>query len=229
MAQKKRGKGRRSDVDCFLETLEALGGEENKAIGNQTLRETLGFSSDKYNRVKELLLDQNRIIKARGRGGAVSLVSTQDETGLSVFVSYSHKDKVLKEKLLEHLKPLERINLIETWTDKEIKPGQEWRSEIVEKLNVADVILLLISVDFINSDFCYQIELEKAMERHEGDEARVIPIILRACLWNHTPFAKLQALPTSAKAVTSWPDIDGAMTDIARGVEVVARDLLFNR
>jgi hypothetical protein len=88
------------------------------------------------------------------------------------------------------------------------------------------IILLLISIDFINSEYCYDTEMERAMERHQKGEARVIPIILRSCLWQYAPFAKLQALPKDAKAVQSWSDRDEALTDIVDGIGKVAEELL---
>jgi hypothetical protein len=89
-----------------------------------------------------------------------------------------------------------------------------------------NIILLLISIDFINSEYCYDTEMERAMERHQKGEARVIPIILRSCLWQYAPFAKLQALPKDAKAVQSWSDRDEALTDIVDGIGKVAEELL---
>ena len=106
-----------------------------------------------------------------------------------------------------------------------MRPGDEWEEEISERLEEADIILLLISIDFINSNFCYDVELERALERHKDGAARVIPVILRSCHWQQTPFAKLQALPKEAKAVCSWLDRDEAFTDIAEGIRKVAEEL----
>ncbi|MEM7794112.1 MAG: TIR domain-containing protein [Cyanobacteria bacterium P01_C01_bin.118] len=81
-------------------------------------------------------------------------------------------------------------------------------------LKRADIILLLISADFIASDYCYEIELQQAMERHQAGEARVIPIILRPADWQNTPFSELQAFPTNAKPITSWSDRDEAWLNV---------------
>jgi hypothetical protein len=85
---------------------------------------------------------------------------------------------------------------------------------------------LHISIDFINSSYCYDIELERAVERHAAGEARVIPIILRPCMWHQTPFSKLQALPKDARAVSLWADRDEVLVSVAEGIRAVAEQLL---
>jgi len=125
--------------------------------------------------------------------------------------------------------PLKRLKLIETWTDLEIKAGDEWSKEISSNLESADIVILLISIDFLNSKYCYDIELQQALARHEKGETRVIPVILRPCLWQHSPFAKFQALPKDAKAVASWENLDAALTNVAEGLFKVAQDLKASR
>src|SRR5439155_26773204 len=104
-------------------------------------------------------------------------------------------------------------------------PGAEWEPQIMERLTSAQLILLLISVDFIHSDFCYSIEMKQAIDRHNAGEARVIPIVLRPTDWQGAPFDKLKMLPTDAKAVTSWTTRDDAFTDIVRGIRASIYDL----
>ena len=137
---------------------------------------------------------------------------------LSVFFSYSHKDEELRDELAIHLKMMERQGLIGSWHDRLISAGTEWANEIDDNLNIADVILLLISANFLASDYCYDIELQRAMERHEAGEARVIPIVLKPCDWGDAPFGKLQALPKNAKPVTQWSDRDEAFLNISQGL-----------
>lgn len=122
--------------------------------------------------------------------------------------------------------PLQRLQLIDSWQDRKLKPGEEWDKVISSKLQEADVILLLVSIDFINSGYCYDTELERAMKRHALGEAVVIPIILRSCMWQQTPFAKIQALPKDARAVALWPDRDEALVNIAEGIRQVAEERL---
>jgi len=135
-----------------------------------------------------------------------------------VFYSYSHKDEALRDALETHLALMKRQNVIETWHDRKTTAGQEWRDKIDEHLTQADVILLLISADFLASDYCYDLEMKRALERHDSGDARVIPIMVRPCDWKSSPFAKLQALPRDAKPVTLWDNTDKAWLDVANGI-----------
>ncbi|MEM9155204.1 MAG: COR domain-containing protein, partial [Cyanobacteria bacterium P01_F01_bin.33] len=139
---------------------------------------------------------------------------------LKLFYSYSHKDEALRDQLETHLKLLEREKYIEPWHDRRITAGEEWKDEIDFNLESADIILLLISADFIASDYCYDKELSLAMERQKANEARVIPIILRKTEgWSKlAPFGKLQALPKDGTPITLWEDRDSAWADVAGGI-----------
>jgi hypothetical protein len=137
---------------------------------------------------------------------------------LEVFFSYSHRDEDLRNELEKHLAVLKRRGIISAWHDRRIAPGTDWASAIDERLESAHVILLLVSADFVNSDYCYGVELHRAMERHATGDARVIPILLRAVEWAGTPFSDLQALPTDAVPITSWENRDEAFSDVARGI-----------
>lgn len=137
---------------------------------------------------------------------------------IEVLFSYSHRDEKLRNELEKHLSIMKRQGLISTWHDRKIGAGDEWRGAIDEHLNSAHIILLLISADFLASDYCYDIEMAQAIERHKSGEARVIPIILRPVDWKGALFGELQALPTNAEPVTSskWSCLDEAFTDIAK-------------
>ncbi|MFH1740846.1 MAG: TIR domain-containing protein [bacterium] len=152
---------------------------------------------------------------------------------IRVFYSYSHKDEDLRNQLETHLSNLQRQGVIANWHDRRIIAGEEWKKEIDEHLEEADIILLLVSADFIASDYCYEIEMKRALERHENGEARVIPIILRPTEWAEAPFAKLQALPKDAKPVTTWqpndPNNDEAWLDVAKGIRRAAEGLRAGR
>jgi internalin A len=124
-----------------------------------------------------------------------------------------------------HLKLLQRQGLIATWHDRLIKPGAECKDVIDANLEHAKIILLLVSADFIASDYCWEIEMKRALERHEAGEARVIPVIIREAKWHTAPFAKLQALPKHAKAVDLWTKKDQAWRSVADGIEKVAAEL----
>ncbi|HEX6011887.1 MAG TPA: TIR domain-containing protein, partial [Geminicoccaceae bacterium] len=144
-------------------------------------------------------------------------------------VSYSHRDDDLRAELETHLKLLQRQRLLQLWTDRRITAGEEWKGQIDTNMERADLILLLISPDFMDSDYCWDIELKRALERHEAGLARVIPIIVRDVNWRSAPFAKLQALPKDGKAVTTWGNDryarDTAWKSVAEGVEQALREL----
>lgn len=221
MAERKR----RSYSEIFIDQLKVMSNGEQRLIGNNQLRDTLGWDEDLYKRIKAQLIEQNQVIAGRGYGGTVGLADVPGSKALSLFISYSHADEGVKTELIKHLEPLKKLSLIETWHDRKLKPGDEWEKVISKELEKADIILLLVSIDFINSKYCYDIELDKALERHEQKTAVVIPIIVRNCLWQFTPFAKIQALPKDAKAITSWPDKDEAMTHVVDGVRLIAEQI----
>jgi hypothetical protein len=149
----------------------------------------------------------------------------QSTESIEVFFSYSHKDEGLRDELSKHLSILKRQKVISDWHDRQITAGDEWKGVIDERLDSAHVILLLISSDFLSSDYCYDIELKRALERHDKEEAIVVPIILRDCDWNGAPFEKLQALPKDSKPVDSWENRDEAFTNVARGIREVVEKL----
>lgn len=137
---------------------------------------------------------------------------------ISLFYSYSHNDKAMKKKLESHLSILQDQGFLESWSDTKILPGDEWDHEINKNLETADIILLLVSSDFINSKYIKTVELKTALERHAKREARVIPVILKNCLWQIADFARLQALPANGKPVEKWDSENDAFTDIASGI-----------
>jgi hypothetical protein len=135
--------------------------------------------------------------------------------------AYSHRDEQMKQELIKHLSPLQRTGLVAEWHDRRIEPGADWEREINLHLNRSHIILLLISADFIYSDYCYGVEMIRALEREALGEARVVPVILRPCDWHALPFGKLQGLPQDGKPVTTWSNQDEAYTDIVRGIRTV--------
>ena len=142
-----------------------------------------------------------------------------------LFYSYSHKDETLRNELETHLKLLQRQGLIDTWSDRRIDAGDEWKQRIGDNLEAADIVLLLVSADFLASDYCFEVEMRRALERHERGEARVIPVIARDVNWMSAPFARLQALPEDALAVTRWPDKDSAWRNVSEGIRKVVETL----
>src|ERR1700687_1361728 len=148
---------------------------------------------------------------------------------IQVFYSYSHKDAKLRDRLEEHLSLLRRDGVIRNWHDRKITAGAEWAGRIDRHINSKDIILLLISASFLASDYCYDVEMKRAMERHEKREARVISVILRPVDWKGSPFANLQVLPTDAKPIAKWPDRDEGFKDVAIGLRKVVEELCATR
>jgi hypothetical protein len=135
-----------------------------------------------------------------------------------VFFSYSHKDEELRDALEVHLAMLKRQGLIEALHDRRIVAGEDLGDSIDTYLEEAHVILCLLSPDFIASEYCYSREMARAMERHDADEAQVIPVVLRHCEWQETPLSKLRGTPRDNKPVKAWPDQDEALHDVAADV-----------
>src|SRR6266571_2841434 len=152
-------------------------------------------------------------------------------SAIEIFFCYAREDEPLRIGLEKQLKVLRRQGLLNVWHDRQISPGTEWEREIDTHLNTAHIILLLVSPDFMDSDYCYGIEMKKAMERHERGEARVIPVILRPVYWQRAPFGKPQVLPTDAKPVTSsgWHSLDEAFFDVAEGIRQAVETFLFRQ
>ena len=152
-------------------------------------------------------------------------LSADNSQAVEIFFSYAHEDEKLRDELAKHLTLLARQKVIYSWYDREITAGDDWQQEIWQHLQTAKIILLLISADFLASDFCWGVELEQAMVRHENEEALVIPVILREVDWQGAPFSKLQALPKNAQPVTNWANQDQAFADIARGIRKAVEKL----
>lgn len=173
--------------------------------------------------VREML----RLVDLKPR--VTSRRETRDPSGVRLFYSYAHKDEALRDELDTHLKILERMEVISTWHDRLIKAGDQWAGKIDENLERADIILLLVSADFIASDYCWENEMKRALERQEQGTARVIPIVLRNVDWSGAPFASLQALPKDAQAVDTWSNKDSAWRDVSEGIKRVALEFAEQR
>src|SRR5229473_931592 len=145
---------------------------------------------------------------------------------IKLFYCYARKDKPLRDELEIHLSWLKRRYQLKNWHDREILPGEEWEQAIDKNLNTAHLILLLISPDFMASDYCFSKEMRRALERHKEGTCRVIPIILRPTYWEDAPFSSIQLLPTNAKPITSWPNPDEAFQDVVTGISRTIKDLL---
>ena len=144
---------------------------------------------------------------------------------LKLFYCYVYADRALRDELDIYLSVLKHQNLIVCWSDMEISPGVERENAIDIQLSAAHLILLLVTPDFLASDYCYGIEMKRALERHKAGNARVIPIILRQTYWKQTPFSTLQVLPTNAKPIAQWHDRDEAFLNITSGIHQAIKEL----
>ncbi len=147
--------------------------------------------------------------------------SEEGSHGLNVFISYSHKDKLFKDDLDKHLQPLKRQKIIDVWYDSEILPGYEWEHEIKRNLENSEVILLLVSPDFLASEYCYSDEMYEALERNHNGDLKVIPILIRECDWRNTPFANLQFFPSNAKPITKFKNRDEAFMNVVSHIKSI--------
>jgi TIR domain len=150
----------------------------------------------------------------------------EPKRAIKIFFSYAHEDKDACKELEEHLSALKHSDKIEIWYDRDIQAGTSWAQEIDIRLNSADLILLFISRSFMNSDYCYGIEMKRAMEKHHAGTAHVIPIILSPVDLKDTPVSNLQALPNDAKPINKWPDRDEAFVNVVDGIRSVVETLL---
>lgn len=150
---------------------------------------------------------------------------TPEAKPIEILFSYTREDEQLRDRIEVHLAALKRQKRIVCWYDRQIHAGRTWRLEISQHLDSADIILLLVSPDFVNSEYCNTVEVKRALERHEKGEVCVIPIILRPVDWKSEKFAEFQALPNDASPVTDWPDQERAFYDVAIGIRRAVEDI----
>ena len=142
-----------------------------------------------------------------------------------LFFSYSHRDEDLRDELEIHLAALKRQGIIEAWHDRRIGAGKEFDHEISEHLEESDIILLLVSPYFIASDYCYDVEMQRAMERHNAGEVRVIPVILHPCDWHTLPFGKLLATPKDGKPISKFPNVHDGFLEVVQAIRKAAEEM----
>jgi hypothetical protein len=140
-----------------------------------------------------------------------------------VFYSYSHKDREFREQLGKHLAPLRNSGKIVDWHDRQIAPGANWQKEISDRLESANLILFLVSADFLNSEYCLGVEVRTAMRRLPGGTAQVIPILLRDCLWQESVFSDIQIIPRDGEPIADSSSIDKAFAEVAREIRDVVQ------
>jgi Leucine-rich repeat (LRR) protein/GTPase SAR1 family protein len=156
---------------------------------------------------------------------------------LKIFFSYSHKDTELMNRLNIHLAPLKRDrDDIEVWTDRAIQPGEEWDTAIKDNLTKADVVLFLVSADFIASSYIWEKEIPAALQEIETIQAsrqttkkKVIPIYLRPFDYSSTFLANLELIPKNKEgylqAISQWPNMDEAFTEVAQKIKGIIEEM----
>lgn len=127
-----------------------------------------------------------------------------------IFILYSQEDQVTLDMLKTHLVALERARPVKIWYDGMIEAGAEWQNEVQEALENAEIILLLVSADFIASDYLFEQVMVQALNRHQEGKVKTIPVIARPCLWKDTTLGSLSALPKDGKAISNegWQNED---------------------
>jgi tetratricopeptide (TPR) repeat protein len=133
---------------------------------------------------------------------------------INIFCSYAQDDKEFQDELMRYINK----NHIDKWYEREIESYNDAEKQVDAHLNIAHIILLLFSVDFVGSDYSYGAEMQYALERHEAGEAIVIPIIVRPSLWEGNAFSTLSVLPTNRMPITCWSDTNQAFQDVALGI-----------
>ena len=140
---------------------------------------------------------------------------------VKVFISYSHKDEPYKDQLVAHLSALKNLGVIQQWDDRQIELGQQWDNQINTAMNDAELILLLVSSDFLASDYIVGKEISTALERSKRNETKLVPIIVRPCDFADTPLAQFQATPKNAKPISTWSNQDEAFLDVIQHLKMI--------
>jgi len=145
-------------------------------------------------------------------------MNTQVPVPWRIFYSYSHRDAELRDRLATYLAPLKYQKKIDDWYDRQIQPGTDWESEISGQLDSAHLILLLVSEDFLASEYCFGVEVDRALARLKRGEVKVVPVLLKPCLWQESRFSDLQIVPRDAKAITLSASPEQAFSDVANEI-----------
>ena len=144
---------------------------------------------------------------------------------IELFFSYSHRDEEYRNELEVHLAMLKRQGLLEVWHDRRITAGKDVDHAISEHLDTAEVVLLLVSPYFLASDYCYDVEMERALQRHQSGDARVIPVILHPCDWSNAPFGRLRATPPDGRPISKFPNIHDAFLAVTRDIRSAIEEM----
>jgi internalin A len=140
---------------------------------------------------------------------------------LSLFISYSHEDERFRDELRGALTAYERMGQLTIWDDTKIVPGQKWEPELLGKLEQAEIIVLLLSNDFISSDYCYLKEMAIARERDKAGVCAIVPIVVRACQYTKLELGDIQAILPGGKPIKQHKDRDAAWLEVTKQLDRV--------
>jgi len=149
--------------------------------------------------------------------------SDQHSLKTRIFISYSHADECHCKRLQVALQSLVQLNDVEVWCDQRMTPGTTITPDIQANLHASQIVILLVSPDFLASSYCMGVEVKTAMKLQESNTSTVVPVILRHCNWGDAPFASLLALPKDGRPVTAWPDQDEAIQVVLEGIKAVIK------
>ncbi len=192
-------------------------GREQSSLEHNRIRFAI---IDLSNRLRELpgLLDESVPDDLKPKGW-LDTRNGRTTAPVKIFISYAHKDEPFKEELELHLKTLQRRGIIETFSDREVRPGEVWEAEISAKLQEAEIVLFLISPDFVGSDYMWDGEVKKALHRYWKGELVIIPVLIRPADIKGLDIDRFQALPANGKAVSQWADRDEAWLSVTQGLQ----------
>ena len=150
---------------------------------------------------------------------------------VNVFISYSHVDREHCKELKKHLNPLKKAKLIDSWEDGELLPGDNWDEVIKKNLDEADIVLFLLSIDFLNSNYIEKNEIKLAIEKHKKGKLKIVPIMLRKCYIDGTIFSQTQGLPTGLEPIQSkkWDSQDDAYFNVVNGLSKIIKKLIADK
>ena len=212
---------RLSYKESVLGALRTLSDGQDRLILNSQIYEKLGWPRAKFLKVRDQLYSDGLLTY---EGHYTKFVDFKrdgrERAKCKLFISYAHSDEKLKDELLKHLSPLSHLNLIDTWHDRKMRAGDHIDDEISKELRESDLILLLVSADFLASEYCYHREMVEAVSRHNAKETVVVPVILRHCLWTEAPFGKLLAATKDGKPLTAYSTLDEGLLEVVKSIRL---------
>lgn len=210
---------KRSDFEILKSALIKLSDGKDQPILNSAIWSAIGWDKERFFKAREKLINSNIVTYEGHYTKFLDFLSHGlGEAKYKLFISYSHFDENYKDELLKHLSPLVHLNLIQPWHDRDMKAGDNINTEILEQLENSNLIILLISADFLNSEYCYHKEMKKAIDRHNNKSAILIPLIIRDCYWDHAPFKEILAATKDAKSIASYANRDQAFTEAVKKI-----------